>query len=79
MRHDEKDVTLMVDEMQVTKSLEYDKGLNTFLGRVSEEVVVKACDSGEVVLVSHALVFMIRGLTSNWKQVVAYFLEKLSW
>ena len=79
MRDQEKDVVLMLDEMQVSKQLQYDKGLNKFLGSVSTEVLMQtgSCDS-TVPLACHALVYMIRGLTSNWKQVVAYYLTGAS-
>jgi hypothetical protein len=36
----ERDVTLMLNEMQINKELEYDESLNTYLGRINEEVVV---------------------------------------
>ena len=44
---------------------------------MSEEVCNpnrEKCVDSSVVLASHALVNMIRRLTSNWKQVVAYYL-----
>jgi hypothetical protein len=79
MKHQEKDVVLMLDEMQVSKQLEYDKGLNVFLGSVSAEVLLQSASSSDALpLASHALVFMIRGLTSNWKQVIAYYLTGVS-
>jgi hypothetical protein len=79
MRDQEKDVVLMLDEMQVSKHLEYDKGLNQFLGSVSNEVLVQTVTSStSVPLACHALVYMIRGLTSNLKQVVAYYLTGAS-
>ena len=79
MRDQEKDVVLMLDEMQVSKQLEYDKGLNKFLGLVSNDVMLPtASSSSSVPLASHALVYMIRGITSNWKQVVAYYLTGVS-
>lgn len=77
MCEQEKDVVLMLDEMQVESKLEFDKGLNTFLGMVSDEVAVtkhSLNNSTSANLATHALVFMIRGLTANWKQVIAYYL-----
>jgi hypothetical protein len=53
----------MLDEIAGCKFLEYDKGLRSFVGHMSEES-----------LASHALVVMIRGLTTDWKPVVAYCL-----
>ena len=73
----ERDCVLMLDEMAVRKYLEYDKGLRSFVGQVSEDVSGGAsatrADSA-IALASHALVVMVRGLTTNWKQVVAYYL-----
>jgi hypothetical protein len=46
---------------------------------VSDEVLsATSNDASGVNLACHALVFMIRGLTSNWKQVVAYYLTGMS-
>lgn len=66
----------MLDEMAVQKFLEYDKGLWSFVGYISEDVIVNSSKTsdGTVGFASHALVIMIRGLTTNWKQVVAYYL-----
>jgi hypothetical protein len=75
MQSQEKDCVLMMDEMQVRKSLEYDRGLNTFLGRVSDGLSLSSSvGSSQIALASHALVFMVRGLTTAWKQVIAYYL-----
>lgn len=71
----ERDCVLMLDEMAVRKCLEYDKGLRSFVGCVTDEVCKFQRDStSDVALASHSLVIMIRGLTTNWKQVVAYYL-----
>jgi hypothetical protein len=73
----ERDFVLMLDEMAVRKYLEYDKGLRSFIGNISDEFCKgdgKTSSNNTVALASHALVFMIRGLTTNWKQVVAYYL-----
>jgi Transposase protein len=77
MRDQEKDVVLMLDETQVSAQLEYDKGLNRFWGLVTNDVLLQTASSS-VPLASHALVYMIRGITSNWKQVVAYYLTGAS-
>jgi hypothetical protein len=76
MRDQERDVVLMLDEMQINKALEYDKSLNIYLGQISDKFA--GSNSNSVDLASHALVFMIRGLTSNWKQIVAYYLTGAS-
>ena len=50
-----------------------------FLGTVSDDVLVSSeKDDCKVHLACHALVYMIRGLTSNWKQVVSYYLTGVS-
>ena len=73
----ERDCVLMLDEMAIRKCLEYDNGLRSFVGHISKEVHRptrdKSSDSS-LLLASHALVVMIRGLSTNWKQVVAYYL-----
>ena len=48
-------------------------GLGCIVGEVSADVRVSSSKE-DCFLASHALVFMIRSLTSNWKQVVAYYL-----
>jgi hypothetical protein len=73
----ERDCVLMLDELAVRKFLEYDKGLRSFVGHITEEVrkpLDEKSSGSSVLLASHALVVMIRGLTTNWKQVVAYYL-----
>jgi len=73
----ERDCVLMLDEIAVRKCLEYDKGLRSFVGHISQEMCSHSCEGSTVSsfeLASHALVVMVRGLTTNWKQVVAYYL-----
>ena len=64
---------LVLDEMQLRRELEYHKGLKCFLGRVSNKFVSRQSEEHDK-LANHALVFMLRGLTTNWKQVIAYYL-----
>jgi hypothetical protein len=71
----ERDCVLMLDEMAVKKFLEYDKGLRSLVGYITPDVL--GSNSADT-LASHALVFMIRGLTTNWKQTVAYYLTGAS-
>jgi hypothetical protein len=73
----EKDCVLMLDEMAVRRCFEYDKGIRCFVGQVSMDVLNSA-NCKEVTLASNALVFMIRGLTTNWKQVIAYYMTSKS-
>jgi len=63
---------LMVDEMQLKSRLKMDKGLRQYVGFVSPQTVGEKVDKAGNELASHALVFMLRGLTSSWKQTVAY-------
>lgn len=58
----ERDCVLMLDEMQTRKALEYDKGLCSYLGQVTDMFATSTANS-DVVLASHALVFMVRGLS----------------
>jgi hypothetical protein len=63
---------LLVDEMQLKQHVEYDKGLGRLVGYVSLETVpanTPQCEPEE--LASHVLM-LLRGLTSSWKQTVAY-------
>ena len=64
----------MLDEMAMRTFLAYDNGLRSFVGHISEEVHKPTCDKSSgssVLLASHALVVMIRGFSTNWKQAVA--------
>jgi len=70
MKEQEKDCALMLDEMQIKRALEFDRSINRYIGSISPEV---GGPDDVPVLSDHALVFMLRGMTSNWKQVVAYF------
>jgi len=69
----EKVCVLMVDEMQLKQRVEYDKSLHKVVGYVSPETLPSdAPQQDKEELASHAMVFMLRGLTSSWKQTVAY-------
>lgn len=59
-----------LDEMSIRPFVEYHKGLKRYIGFVSDGL----SSSSEIQLANHALVFVDRGLTVHWKQVVAYFL-----
>ena len=61
---------LSLDEMQLRPHVEYDKGLKRYVGFVSSEFI----DSDEPEIATHGLVFIARGLTLHWKQVVGYVL-----
>lgn len=61
MKDDEKICTLIFDEMSLKNRLAYNGGLDKVDGFES---------SGTGKLAGQALVFMIRGVTKNWKQVI---------
>jgi hypothetical protein len=59
---------LLFDEMQLKAHVEMDQGLRRVVGYVSPELQ----PTSDKELATHAMVFMLRGLTSSWKQTVAY-------
>lgn len=61
----ERDCVLLLDEMAITPSMEFDVGTGEFTGHVT-------LPSHEGVA-THACVFLLGGITSRWKQVVAYY------
>lgn len=63
----ERSCSLLVDEVQISKAVEYDVSLKKFVGYVSQSFPT----SDEVA--SHVLCFMAKGITTKWKQVLAYF------
>jgi len=64
--HDkEKDCALTLDEMSITTSTEFD----TRTGRLMGQVTLPG-HSGQA---THAMVFMLAGISSRWKQTVAYY------
>lgn len=72
-KESEKLCVLLVDEMQLKPRVELDKGLHKVVGYVSTETLpADSPPSAEKEIASHALVFMLRGLTASWKQTVAY-------
>lgn len=68
----ERDCCLLIDEVQLKEKLEYDKGLKRVMGAVVGETASNSASPG-VTLASHALCFMVRGIRTNWKQVIAWF------
>lgn len=67
---------LIIDEMQLRPKLEFDKGLKRYVGTVSPEIARHETEQQS--LATHALAFLVRGLTVNWKQTVAYLLTPSS-
>src|SRR5688572_27578670 len=65
MHDKEKDCALTLDEMSISPSAEYD----TRTGRLMGEVTLPG-HSGRA---THAMVFMLSGISTRWKQTVAYY------
>lgn len=57
--------TLLLDEMYITQAVEFDISTKTYFGNVTFPN-----QSGKA---SHALVFMLGGISTRWKQVVAFY------
>ena len=71
MTDDDKDCVLIVDEVQLNVKVEYDKGLKKLVGFVSPQFQpAKATNE----LAEHALVFMVKGIRTPYKQTVAWYL-----
>ena len=55
--------TLILDEVQISNSIQYDVALNQFVGKVSVKFVDKTGGGNKGC-------FMARGITTKWKQVL---------
>ena len=60
METKDKTCCLIFDEVSILPSIEYDKDEDCLLGLKNNKIV------------DHALVFMIKGILTNWKQVIYY-------
>lgn len=60
----EKDCVLFLDEMEIRRGVELDRGNDTFLGMTTRPETDQPAN--------RALVFMVGGMNSRWKQVIAY-------
>lgn len=58
---------LVLDEMDIKTGLQFDKSSNTMMGYST--VGPERCK-----LASQLIVFILRGISTNWKQVVAWHL-----
>ena len=67
-----QDVVLVVDAMSLHKMTLYDKSRKSFVGLVDYGTAIPEAISTEA---TEALVFMIVGLTGNWKHPIAYVLQ----
>lgn len=60
----ERECVLVLDEMAITPGKVFDTSLNKYFGDVTLP--------GHTGMATHVLVFMLGGVTTRWKQVVAY-------
>ncbi|CAL1680855.1 unnamed protein product [Lasius platythorax] len=63
----QSDCVLLMDEMDICKTLEYDVSTGSFFGQTTYQEDIPT-------LSSNVIVFMLRGLNDNWKQVIAWHL-----
>ncbi|KAG0431605.1 hypothetical protein HPB47_021659 [Ixodes persulcatus] len=61
---------LKVDEMSITPGLDYDNSTKRIIGSPTRQPASPA--SRKSALAMHALVFMLGGISSRWKQTVTY-------
>ncbi|XP_024873880.1 uncharacterized protein LOC112455899, partial [Temnothorax curvispinosus] len=64
---------IILDEMKITPGHTFDHSTNTYLGRATLSNQLKQYDTA-----THALVIMLGGIGSRWKQVVAYYFTSSS-
>lgn len=66
----ERHACLMIDEMSITPGLDYDNSSKTVIGIPT--LKPSSASMTALPLATHALVFMLGGISSRWKQTVAY-------
>ena len=74
-----RDVVLLVDAMALHKMTIYDKAKNSFVGMVDYGTAIPESETNEA---TEVLVFMIIGLTGNWKVFRCqneYLCKKVQW
>lgn len=76
MADHEKQVALSLDEMAIQPSLDYDCRSGRVLGLPT---VADSANKESDNLATHALVFMLRGLSTPWRQAIAYEFTCNSW
>ncbi|XP_039311288.1 uncharacterized protein LOC120359059 [Solenopsis invicta] len=64
------DCVILMDEMDIQPALEYDVSTRSFVGQTTCDEIEKLCTS--------IVVFMLRGLNENWKQIVSWHLTSKS-
>jgi hypothetical protein len=70
---EDRDCCLLLDEVQLKPRIEYDNSLKTLIGYISPEFETVFNKSNNNVA-EKALVFMIKGIHSSYKQPLAWFL-----
>lgn len=71
MRHH---AVLMIDEMQIASGLAFDQATGTVIGKPTVPSSDGSLPSDS--MAAHALVFMMGGVTTRWKQTVAYHFSR---
>ena len=66
MEEEEKFCCITLDEMSISSAIEYDSSIGQIIGNVN-----LPHHAGQA---THGLVFMLAGISSRWKQIVAYYL-----
>jgi hypothetical protein len=61
----QKDCVLVLDELAITPGKYYDTSMNMYFGDVTLPL--------HAGIATHVLVFMLAGINSRWKQMVAYY------
>lgn len=70
MRQEERHCAVLVDEMQLTSGLDFDPTQKVVIGQATAPLANHA--GNNLCLATHGLVVMLAGLSSRWKQVIAY-------
>lgn len=76
LEESERHAVLMMDEIQLAKGLDFDPSTGMLIGRPT--VPLSNGKMPENALATHGLVFMLGGLSTRWKQTVAYELTENS-
>ena len=71
----QKYVTVMMDEMKIQENLVFDKTSGELIGFIDlgDPLTTFANTNEETTIASHTLAFLVRGLCTNLKHVVAYY------
>ncbi|KAL1485431.1 hypothetical protein MTO96_031986, partial [Rhipicephalus appendiculatus] len=75
LKPEERHACLLMDEMQLNPGLDYDASTGSIIGHPT---IRPSNPEAKEELATHALVFMLAGLTTRWKQAVAYHFTCLS-